>query len=73
MTGVLLGLLITVVVLFGLAGGVVVGFVGAWRAERRRLDILTERLMADSRVEAQTRATLAAMREAVRRHGGAGA
>lgn len=62
-------LVIAVVAVIGVAGGALVGFVSAWRADRRRLDLLAERLLADSRTDASTRATLAAMREAARRHG----
>lgn len=41
----------------------------AWRKDRRRLDVLAERLHVDSRIEALTVQTLAAMREAARRAG----
>jgi membrane protein DedA with SNARE-associated domain len=62
-------LLFVIVAVIGLSGGALVGFVSAWRADRRRLDLLAERLLAETRIDASTRATLAAMREAVRRHG----
>ena len=39
----------------------------AWRKNHRRFDALAERLYVDSRLEALTVQTLAAMREAARR------
>ena len=40
--------------------------VAAWRRDRRRSDLLAERLSAESRVAEFTAQTLAAMREAAR-------
>lgn len=42
----------------------------AWRQNRRTFDVLAEYLYVDSRLEALTAQTLAAMRDAVRRGGG---
>ena len=41
----------------------------AWQRDRRRLDELASQLYADSRLEALTLQTLAAMRDAVRGRG----
>lgn len=40
-----------------------------WRRDRRSLEVLAERLYVDSRMEALTTQTLAAMRDAARRGG----
>jgi Tfp pilus assembly protein PilX len=59
-------LILVVVAVLGLAGGALIGFISAWQADRRRLDALAERLLAESRIDSSTRATLAAMRNAAR-------
>lgn len=43
-----------------------VATLGTLLEDRRRLDILTERLSAENRIEQLTRATLQAMRDTVR-------
>jgi hypothetical protein len=47
--------------------GIGLGYLARWRSDQRQLGIAAERLLAEQRMEAATRATLAAMRAAVRR------
>jgi hypothetical protein len=59
-------LLIVLGVIVTVAIGIGIGWLRRWRMESRQLDIITERLAAEQRIDAITRATLAAMRSLVR-------
>jgi hypothetical protein len=58
--------MLALVLLIGLAALLTVAFLHP-SPERRRMQILTEELLAEQRVDAITRATIEAMRAAVRR------
>lgn len=59
---VLIAAMLVLAVLVGAGIGYVIGF----RRDQRQLEIMTERLLAEQRIEAISRATLGAMRDAVR-------
>jgi uncharacterized membrane protein len=66
MTGLLIGLAVVGLLLLGAALAVVVHFLIDTPTDRRRLELMTRQLMAEQRIDAETRATLLAMRDAMR-------
>lgn len=68
MSIVLLAVLVPVVLLFGVLAGLVLFHLIEPPADRRRLDALARRLTAEMQIDAATRSTLQAMRDAVSHH-----
>jgi len=60
--GIVLGVLV-----IGLLVGIIVSHYVMTPADRRRLDVMSDRMLAELRMEAATRNALQAMREASRR------
>jgi hypothetical protein len=63
MTMLLIGLAVIALIVLAASS---VATLGTLLEDRRRLDILTERLSAENRIDQMTRASLYAMRESVR-------
>lgn len=55
------------VLIIGVLVGVVAGHIVTLPADRRRLELMTQQMLAELRVEHVTRSTIQAMRDATRR------
>ena len=62
-------LLVLALTAFGLIAGMMIGYLASVRADDARLKSLTERLIAEQRMDTTTRVTLQAMRDAARGRG----
>jgi len=59
-------LLVAGLLIFAVVVGACVGYIIGFRRDQQQLEIMTQRLLAEQRIEAISRATLRAMHDAVR-------